>query len=407
MSLSRRGFIASAGTGAALGAMVGSSARAHADSAGDVDTVDLNRSYAFYTGSHQVGIQTPPQRHCVFMAFTLVGGATRTDLQLLLATWSAAIAQMQAGRSVGQVEPASLNAVAADTGEAFGLSPAGLTVTVGLGPGVFDKRFGLAARRPRSLEPLPPLPSESLEPALTGGDLSVQACADDPQVAYHAVRDLARLGRGVVEVGWTVMGFGRASAGPEQSTPRNLMGYKDGTRNITDEDQRAEFVWVSDDAPWTAGGTYQVVRKIQMNIEIWDSASMRTQHETFGRTKLSGAPLTGTAEFDSPDFRATKDGVPVIDPASHVALAAPENNNGLRILRRGYNVTDGLNALGQLDAGLLFIAYMNTPEAFIRLQTKLGRSDKLNEYIRHVGSGVFFVPPAPRRGHYLAEQLFD
>ena len=406
MSLSRRGFITSAGAGAALGAMVGASARAHADSTEGLDAVDLSRSYDFYTGSHQVGIETPPQRHCVFMTFTIAAGASKADLQVLLATWSAAISQMQAGKTVGQMEPASLSAVATDTGEAYGLSPAGLTVTVGFGPGFFDRRFGLAAHKPKLLAPLPALPSESLDPALTGGDLSVQACADDPQVAYHAVRDLARLGRGTVDVAWTVMGFGRASAGAAQSTPRNLMGYKDGTRNISTEAQRAEFVWVQDDAPWTAGGTYQVARKIQMDIEIWDSTTMQTQHDTFGRTKQSGAPLTGAKEFDAPDFHATRGGELVIAPDAHVALAAHENNNGLRILRRGYNFTDGLNDVGQLDAGLLFIAYMNSPEAFIKLQTKLGRSDKLNEYITHVGSGVFFVPPAPPRGHYLAEQLF-
>ncbi|BBH18126.1 hypothetical protein Back2_24130 [Nocardioides baekrokdamisoli] len=406
MSLSRRGFIASAGAGVALGAAVGAGAQAYADSSEPVDAVDLSTSYDFYTGSHQVGIATPPQRHCIFMTFDLVAGATSKDLQVLLATWSAAIAQLQAGRTVGQMEPISLSAVATDTGEAYGLSTAGLTVTVGLGPGVFDKRLGLAAHRPKLLAPLPALPSESLDPKLTGGDLSVQACADDPQVVYHAIRDLARLGRGVVEVGWTVMGFGRASAGAEQSTPRNLMGYKDGTRNVSTEAQRAEFVWVDDDAAWAAGGTYQVARKIQMDIEIWDSATMQTQHEVFGRTKVAGAPLTGTREFDTPDFHATAGGKPIIDPDSHVALASPENNRGLRILRRGYNFTDGLNEAGQLDAGLLFIAYMNTPEAFIRLQTKMGRSDKLNEYITHVGSGVFFVPPAPKPGHYLAEQLF-
>ena len=406
MSLSRRGFITSAGAGAALGAMVGASAAAAADATDAVDAVDLSTSYDFYTGSHQVGIATPPQRHCIFMTFDLVSGAQKSDLQVLLATWSAAIAQMQAGRTVGQVEPVSLSGVGTDTGEAYGLSPAGLTVTVGLGPGVFDRRFGLAAHKPRLLAPLPALPSESLDPHLTGGDLSVQACADDPQVAYHAIRDLARLGRGVVEVGWTVMGFGRASAGAEQSTPRNLMGYKDGTRNISTEEQRAEFVWVDNDAPWTRGGTYQVVRKIQMDIEIWDSSTMQTQHQVFGRTKVTGAPLTGTREFDTPDFHAPAGGKPIIAPDSHVALAASENNHGLKILRRGYNFTDGLTAVGQLDAGLLFIAYMNAPEAFIRLQTKLGRSDQLNEYITHVGSGVFFVPPAPQRGHYLGEQLF-
>jgi deferrochelatase/peroxidase EfeB len=50
---------------------------------------------------------------------------------------------------------------------------------------------------------------------------------------------------------------------------------------------------------------------------------------------------------------------------------------------------------------------MNDPDQFVRLQRKLGGSDLLNEYIDHVGSGVFAVPPAPKQGHYLAEALFS
>ena len=76
------------------------------------------------------------------------------------------------------------------------------------------------------------------------------------------------------------------------------------------------------------------------------------------------------------------------------------------ILRRSYNYTDGINQYGALDAGLLFISYQSDPAHFERLQTKLGAADRLNEYITHIGSAIFFVPPAPQEGSYIAAQMF-
>jgi deferrochelatase/peroxidase EfeB len=339
------------------------------------------------------------------MTFDLTSRTAR-DLQVLLARWSAAIAQVMAGRTIGAVQPSHDEAVAADTGEAFDLAPSSLTVTLGLGPGVFGQELGLAQAAPRLLRDLPRLPSDNLDPATTGGDLSLQACADDPQVAYHAIRDLARMGRGVVDTRWTVMGFGRASAGQGQSTPRNLLGFKDGTRNLKEAGELDEHVWLRDDVGWMNGGTYQVARKIRMNIETWDADRVSDQEQVIGRSKVVGAPLSGAHEFDTPDFHARRHGKADISPVSHIALAAHENNGGIRILRRSYNYTDGINPFGQLDAGLLFIAYMNDPDHFVKLQTKLGGSDLLNEYISHIGSAVFAVPPAPKPGSYLAQALF-
>jgi deferrochelatase/peroxidase EfeB len=216
------------------------------------------------------------------------------------------------------------------------------------------------------------------------------------------------MARGTAHTRWTVMGFGRASAGAGQSTPRNLQGFKDGTRNIKDRADLDEFVWLGegDDVDWMTGGSYMVSRKIRMDIETWDADDVADQQRVIGRTKIEGAPLSGHKEFDTPDFHAMAAGQPKIDPKSHVALAAHENNGGLRILRRGYNYTDGLNDLGLLDAGLLFIAFMKDPQQFVTLQRRLGGSDLLNEYISHIGSALFAVPPAPQQGHYLAEALF-
>ena len=398
-------------TGTAVGA-VGGGLAGHAVAAeqrgDDNDTVDLHRSYSFYGQVHQGGIATLPQRYAVFMSFSLAAGAGRADLQSLLARWSAAAAILQQGKPVGAVQPQVDVQPPTDTGEAYGLSPASLTATIGLGPSLFGDRFGLGARRPAVFKDLPPLNGDNLDPRLHGGDLSVQACADDPQVCYHAVRNLARIGRNIVSPFWAVLGFGRASAGPGQLTPRNLLGFKDGTRNISTEAEYNRFVWVDNsDQAWMNGGTYQVVRKIRMLLETWDVDRIGNQQKIFGRTKEEGAPLSGKAEFDTPNFAAKDaDGNPLIDPLSHVGMAARENNDGIMIRRRSYNYTDGLDANRQLNAGLLFISYQNDPQNFVRLQNRLGANDLLNEYIRHIGSAIFAVPPATAEGHYVGQSLF-
>ena len=399
-------------TGTAVGAVGGGFAgyaTAATQRSDDDDTVDLRRSYPFYGQVHQGGIATLPQRYAVFMSFSLAAGTGRAALQALLARWSAAGAILQQGKPVGAVQPQVEVQPPTDTGEAYGLSPASLTVTIGLGPSLFGDRFGLAAQRPAGFTDLPPLNGDNLDPRLHGGDLSVQACADDPQVCYHAVRNLARLGRNIVSPFWAVLGFGRASAGPGQHTPRNLLGFKDGTRNISTDAEYDRFVWVDNsDQAWMNGGTYQVVRKIRMLMETWDVDRIGNQQRIFGRTKEDGAPLSGKAEFDTPNFSAKDaDGNPLIDPLSHVGLAARENNDGIMIRRRSYNYTDGLDANGQLNAGLLFISYQKDPQDFIRLQNRLGAHDLLNEYIRHIGSAIFAVPPAPAEGHYIGQSLFS
>lgn len=373
------------------------------------DQVDLSHQHAFYGTGGQVGIITPPQRHVMFMTFDMTSQNPR-DLQILLARWSAAIAQMMAGEIIGQVEPARNSGIGMDTGEALDLGPASLTVTVGLGPRIFGETYGLAQHKPKLMRELVQLPSDNLQAELSGGDLSLQACADDPQVAYHAIRNLARIAKdtGAAATRWSVMGFGRASAGKGQSTPRNLFGFKDGTRNLTEKTDFDRFVWINDGGPaWQQQGSYQVVRKIKMHIENWDTDRVSDQNVVFGRHKVSGAPLSGEKEFDQPDFtKKDSAGERVIPATSHISLAAHENNQGIRILRRSYNYTDGLNNLGMLDAGLLFISYQKDPAHFEALQSRLGAADALNEYISHIGSGIFFVPPAPAAGEYIGSQLF-
>jgi len=190
-------------------------------------------------------------------------------------------------------------------------------------------------------------------------------------VAVHAVRNLVRLGFGVVSVRWSQLGFGRTSStSTSQATPRNMFGFKDGTANLKAEDAAAlrTHVWVQpgDDptgrGAWLTGGSYLVARRIRMTIETWDRDTLDDQEQVIGRHKLSGAPLGHIDELDALDLKATHpDGALVTPERSHVRLAHPDTNGGVRLLRRGYSFVDGSDDLGRLDAGLSFLAYQRDP----------------------------------------------
>lgn len=357
-------------------------------------------------GEHQPGITTEAQDRLHFVAFDVITDS-RDELVAVLQAWTAAADRMMRGEGAGPAGPVggAYDAPPDDTGEAIGLPPSRLTITVGFGPGLFrdaegHERFGLADRRPAVLEDLPHFPGDVLDPATCGGDLCVQACADDPQVAVHAVRNLARIGFGTVSVRWSQLGFGRTSSTTaSQDTPRNLFGFKDGTMNIlADEtDELARHVWVdpADDpgASWLAGGSYLVARRIAMTVEVWDRQPLGDQERFIGRTKGSGAPLSGGQEFDEPDFdRQGSDG-PLMPVDSHVRVVHPDLNRGHRLLRRGYNFVDGSNAVGGLDAGLFFIAFVRDPRRqFVPMQNAMASQDALMEYLRFTSSALFACP---------------
>jgi len=408
--VTRRALLTAAGGAAGGVALAGAGYAAGRSEEDQPHSDEIAGAIAFH-GAHQAGIATPAQDRLHFAAFDLTT-SSRRELRELLREWSRAAARMTAGETAGPDNHTPL-APPDDTGEALGLPPSALTVTFGLGPSVFDGRFGLAGKRPAALADLPPFAGDELRPERSGGDLCVQACANDPQVAFHAVRNLARLGRGAAVVRWSQLGFGRTSTtSVSQATPRNLMGSKDGTNNIRAEDTAAmdRHVWVSDrDEPaWMRGGSYLVARRIRMLIEVWDRASLDDQERTIGRLKLSGAPLHATHEFDPVDLsRRGRDGKLVIPPDAHIRLASPKTNDGARMLRRGYSFTDGMDARsGQLDAGLFFVAYQRDPrKAFVPVQRRLGQLDALNEYIVHTGSGLFAVPPGSPPGGYVGQTL--
>ncbi|MEU6580512.1 Dyp-type peroxidase [Nocardia sp. NPDC046763] len=392
--LSRRrllgGGAAVAGAAGAAGIGWGAATLTHRDHDRDpaLDTV------AFH-GPHQAGIATDPPLHAAFVAFDLVAGAQREDIIGLLEIWTDDASRLTQGK------PAL-----ADTEPELAARPARLTVTVGFGPRLFTVA-GLEDQRPHWLKPLPPFGIDQLDAAWCGGDLLLQICADEATTVSHAVRVLSKHVKSLVTVKWVQRGFRNAARG---RTMRNLMGSVDGTVNIapgtTDFDR---LVW--DDGsvrPWLAGGTSMVLRRIAMNLETWDELDADGRAITVGRTVEHGAPLSGTREFDEPDFAAVDQyGIPKIPPSSHIARAH-HAHAGERFLRRGYNYDDA-PAPGHLsNSGLLFASFQRDIDAqYLPVQQRLADFDALNQWTTPVGSAVFAVPPGvPGPGGYLGQQLF-
>lgn len=417
-ALSRRSLLGAAGLGALAAGAAGGYAVGHRSD--DEVAPDPDARPVPFEGRHQAGIVTPAQDRMYFVALDMTT-EEREGLVSLLKDWTAAARRLTQGNDVGRLGAVGGSPFAPpeDTGEALGLPPSGLTLTVGFGPTLFEKdgkpRFGLEGKKPDLLTELPAFSGDDLDASLCGGDLAIQACANDPQVAVHAVRNLVRIAFGRASVRYSQMGFGRTSStSTAQVTPRNLLGFKDGTANIKVEDTEDvdDFVWArkGDGPAWMDGGSYLVTRKINMRIEIWDREPLEGQESIIGRAKGTGGPLSGGDEFAKLDFTAKgKDGEPVIAEKSHVRLAHPDFNHGAKLLRRGYNFVDGSNGLGQLSAGLFFISYQRNPEKqFVQVQRSLAGSqnDALNEYIVHVGSGLFACPPGVGATGFWGDGLF-
>ncbi len=363
----------------------------------------------FY-GDHQAGITTPAQSHVFLAAFDLTT-SSRSDLRRLLEQWTEVAARLTSGPNQASANSAPLSPPQ-DTGETYGYAPARLTVTFGAGPSLFDARFGLADRRPAALVDVPPFLGDRLRPDLSNGDLCVQVCADDPQIAFHALRQLVRAARGIAVLRWSQQGFNPTpQANTARQTGRNLQGFKDGTVNPDTKDAGLMDRWVwaqaADGAPWMDGGSYMVFRRIRMHIEVWDRSSLYDQEKTIGRHKESGAPLGGRRELDSLDLSAKKNGAPVIPEDAHVRLARGSGSE--KLLRRPFAFVNGVDPrTGELDAGLLFISFQRDPRAqFIPIQERLASADALNEYIAHVGSAIFACFPGARKGGYIGETLLD
>jgi deferrochelatase/peroxidase EfeB len=410
----RRSFLTGLAAGASGAALAGVATPSRALPAGD-DIVP------FY-GPHQAGIITPAPKHAYFAIFDIVT-PKRAEVAGLLKVWTEAAAAL----SLGQTPPGPADAdyaVETDPSEMTGLSPARLTITFGLGPTLFVKdgkdRFGLAKQRPEAFVDLPNFPGDQFLPVRTGGDLMAQICGDNPQVVFHAARTLGKLAYGIASIRWVQNGFA-SDYGPGQ-TPRNLMGFKDGTGNPHTDDSKDmdEVVWAGDEAPaFMRGGSYIVLRRSRMALEHWERTKIAFQEQTFGRRKLSGAPLGKDAEFDAVDLKlADSDGNPIVPENSHVGLARRSAEAGNRILRRSYSYNDGANMTAErwppwrqgieFDAGLVFVCFQrDLRTGFIPIFESMSRFDMMNQFVTNTGGAHFACPAGVPPGDYVGRALLE
>ena len=392
-NFSRRSLFKGAVMGAAGTALTGGGILGVAQSA-DAQSADTgSASYPFH-GAHQAGILIPApaekQSAACFAAFDLTA-ASKTevaDLMQILTTRSRFLATGGPPSEPQFDEPPTDSDVLGPT-----IPADGLTVTVGLGSSVFDDRFGLSDKKPKRLTPMRVFPDDSLDPAWLHGDLLLQLCAHHPDTVHHAIRDIAKHTRGAMQPRWKIEGY---AAPPRPSgTPRNLLGFKDGTANPV-SDLAARLVWVDDpgEPSWAQGGSYQVVRLIRMLVEFWDRVSLTEQEGMFGRRRDSGAPLDGNNEFDTPDYGADPQGE-VIPLTAHIRLSNPRTRAtaNQRLLRRSYSYDLGLDANGNLQAGHVFVCFQqDVHRQFESVQTRL-IGEPLVDYVQPFGGGYFFVVP--------------
>lgn len=353
-----------------------------------------------FAGEHQSGVTTAPQAHALFVALDLVphsGRSAGDTLMAVLKLWTADASRLTRG------QPAL-----ADTEPELAGRPARLTITVGLGPTAFE-RTGLAHLRPETVAMLPVFSTDRLEPTWTGGDICLQICADDPVVISHASRVLLKNVRSMTRQRWRQNGFRHAHGSVQPGgSMRNLMGQVDGTANLHDDAAFDRYVW--DDGRqqrWFAGGTVLVIRRIRAELDTWDELDRGSKELVIGRRLDNGAPLTGRSETDEPDLAATANGIPIIPPNAHIALARHQADDE-RFLRRPYNYDDPPVDGVTTDSGLIFTAYQRDPaRQFIPVQERLAAADALNPWVTTIGSATFAILPGVENGDYLGRSLLE
>lgn len=389
----RRQFLlggAVAGVGAAAAIGVDHALTRPAASAAPAVPMNGEETVPFF-GAHQAGIDTAAQAHGQFLALDLLSTTDREGLTRLMRILSDDAARLTQGK------PAL-----ADSEPELALAPARLTITFGFGPGLVARAAGST---PAWLAPLPAFSIDRLQPEFSDGDLLLQIAGDDPLTVAHAARMLLKDARSFATLRWSQTGFRRAY-GTERpgTTMRNLFGQVDGTTNPQPgtEDFDA-VVWAGEG--WMAGGTGAVIRRIRMDLDKWDRLDRGGREASVGRTMANGAPLTGTEEFDEPDFEATTAvGFPVIAPFAHIRRA--RGDDSARIFRRGYNYDERPSGAGVSESGLLFVSFQaDIDRQFTPMQKRLSELDLLNEWTTPIGSAVFAIPPGCAEGGFIGETL--
>ncbi|MFN8193374.1 MAG: Dyp-type peroxidase [Nocardioidaceae bacterium] len=395
----RRGLLGYAGSTVA-GAAAGAGIAAAVASRGDDDAVEQVRPVLPGTvspfGAHQPGVTAPTPAVTRLLALDAKDGLDRDALGRLMRAWTGTIAAATQGR-----------AAPGDTARDLAQANTDLTVTVGWGPGLFEKA-GLADQRPPALADIPPMEHDRLQDAWSGGDLLLMLSAADDTTVTHVARRLLLDSEPFARTRWEQEGSWRGlGADHLPHTGRNLFGQVDGTANLPEDDPLFDSTVWAKTPGWFAGGTTMVVRRIRMDLDLWDTLTRQEQERAIGRDLAVGAPLTGTHEREKPAWLAKDDaGKPVIPLDAHMRMSHAEFVGGARMLRRGVNYTTFDPHTGARESGLVFCSFQADVDAqFTPIQRNLDKGDALNAWTTAIGSAVFAILPGFTEDGWLGDTL--
>ncbi|MFF1740969.1 Dyp-type peroxidase [Streptomyces mirabilis] len=254
----------------------------------------------------------------------------------------------------------------------FRAPDAELSCVVGIGSAAWDRLF--AGSRPRDLHPFVALTGSRHRAPSTPGDLLFHLRAHHMDLCFELAQLIGERLYGAVAVVDEVHGF-------KYFDERDLLGFVDGSENPEGQ-LAADAVFIGDEDPDFAGGSYVIVQKYVHDLAAWNALPTQEQEKVIGRTKL--------ANVEMPDD---------IKPAdSHVALntITDADGNERKIVRD--NMPFG--SIGQREFGTYFIGYARTPEVTEQMLRNMflgdhpHTHDRILDFSTAVTGCLFYVPSA-------------
>ena len=246
-----------------------------------------------------------------------------------------------------------------------------LSCIMGFGSDAWDRLFD--SPRPAELHPFREIRSGPRHAVSTPGDLVFHIRAKRMDLCFElATQIMARL-EGAVTTVDEVHGF-------RYFDERDLLGFVDGTENPT-SGAAADAVFIRDEDPAFAGGSYVIVQKYFHNLDAWNELPTEAQEKIIGRKKLSDIELDDSVKPTS----------------AHNALTViEENGREIKILRD--NMPFGRPGHGEF--GTYFIGYSRSPRTIEQMLENMfigrppGNYDRILDFSTAVTGSLFFIPTA-------------
>jgi porphyrinogen peroxidase len=246
-----------------------------------------------------------------------------------------------------------------------------LSCIMGFGSDAWDRLFG--SPRPAELHAFREIRSGPRHAVSTPGDLIFHIRAKHMDLCFELARQIMARLEGAVTTADEVQGF-------RYFDERDLLGFVDGTENPTGS-AAVDAVFIGDEDPAFAGGSYVIVQKYLHNLAAWDKIPIEAQEKIIGRTKVSDIELDDSVKPTS----------------AHNALTTiEENGREIKILRD--NMPFGRPGHGVF--GTYFIGYSRSPRTIEQMLENMfigrppGNYDRILDFSTAATGSLFFIPTA-------------